>query len=78
MSKERFTWGETVVVSASAPKEYRPGNLAEVCSIWEIKTKKKSMSRGEPVGTVFYSIEFGDGTLMDIPECFLEKQKNNF
>ncbi|MDZ7581048.1 MAG: hypothetical protein U5R30_10600 [Deltaproteobacteria bacterium] len=73
MEGERFTWGDTVVISASAPENYRPGELAEVCSIWEIKTEKNAIARGEPVGTFIYGVEFGDGKIMEIPKRYLEK-----
>ena len=73
MSKEQYTWGETVKIVSGAPKTYRPGKLAEICSMWEIRTDENSKARGEPIGTVIYSIEFGDGTLMEIPDRYLEK-----
>ena len=77
MRKDRFTWGETVKISIDAPKEYKPGELAEVCSMWEIKTEENSKALGEPVGTIIYSIEFGDGTLMEAPERYLEKYQES-
>lgn len=73
MTKDQFTWGETVKIAIDAPKAYKPGELAEICSMWEIETFENSKRRGEPVGTVIYSIEFGDGTLIEIPDRYLEK-----
>ncbi len=73
MTKNQYTWGETVKITIDAPKAHKPGELAEICSMWEIKTDENSISRGEPVGTIIYSIEFGDGTLMEIPDRYLEK-----
>ena len=64
MTKDLYTWGETVRIAIDAPKAYKPGVLAEVCSMWKIETEENSKSRGEPIGTVIYSIEFGDGTLI--------------
>jgi hypothetical protein len=73
MTNNKFTWGETVKIAIEAPKVYKPGELAEICSMWKIENDENSKSRGEPVGTVFYSIEFGDGTLMEIPDRYIEK-----
>lgn len=77
MEKSQYTWGETVRITIDAPKNYRPGELAEICSIWEIETNENSVLRGEPVGTIIYSIEFGDGTLVEIPGRYLEKYQKN-
>lgn len=73
MTINQFTWGETVKVSLNAPKMYRPGQFAEICSLWEIQTKENSEAHGEPVGSMIYSIEFSDGTLIDIPGRYLKK-----
>ena len=72
MEKERFTWRDTVTVTSSAPEKFRPGELAAVCSIWEVSTEQNAVSRGEPVGTIIYGIEFGDGTFVEVPDRYLE------
>jgi hypothetical protein len=73
MTKNLFTWGETVKITIDAPKHYKSGKLAEICSMWEIKTQENSKVHGEPVGTFIYSIEFADGLLIEIPDRYLEK-----
>ena len=73
MEKYKFKWGETVRVVHNAPAQFRPGELAEVCSLWEVKTPENSLARGEPIGAVTYGIEFGDGTIVELPEKYLLK-----
>jgi hypothetical protein len=76
MTTSQYTWGETVKIANDAPKEYKPGELAEICSMWEIETDANSRIRGEPVGTIIYSIEFGDGTIIELPDRYLEKYQS--
>lgn len=72
MEKKQFAWGDTVRIVPGAPERFKPGDLGEVCSIGTIETEKTSRDFGEPLGSTFYTIEFGDGTLLEIPERYLE------
>jgi hypothetical protein len=54
-----FTWGDTVVVAASAPPDMRPGDKGWVVGMIE-----------RPEGTE-YTVEFGDGSSVEIPESRL-------
>lgn len=73
MESGKFTYGDTVKVMKDAPQSFKPGELAEVCSMWIIETEENSLSRGEPLGSTIYSIEFGDGTIVEVPERYLKK-----
>jgi hypothetical protein len=65
--------GDFVRVITSAPAKYRPGMVGDVCGVWTIDSAENSEARGEPLGTTIYTVEFGDGTSADVPECYLEK-----
>ena len=54
-----LTWGDTVIVSAGAPAEYRPGQIASVVAF----------GSDPPLVTV----EFGDGTDAQVPPHLLRK-----
>lgn len=73
MSKHIYNWGDTVRISINAPDEYHPGKLAEVCSVWVVEDERNAKALGEAIGTVIYSVEFGSGEIIEMPEYFLEK-----
>lgn len=72
MNDNAFTWGALVRTISTAPKDFRPEEMGEVCGIWTITNEENSLSRGEPVGTIIYTIEFGDGFSAEIPGRYLE------
>jgi hypothetical protein len=71
MSSFRFTWGDTVQVSSTAPSQYRPGSLGSVCGM-RIATGDNSASMETIEPTHLYLVEFGDGFTIEIPDLFLE------
>ena len=68
----KFTWGDTVVIKKSAPSHLHPGEIVSVCSVIKIDPEdvKKDPSLIEP--TWLYTLEFGDGSSIELPECYLE------
>jgi hypothetical protein len=68
----KFTWGETVVIKKSATPHLHPGEIASVCSVVKIQAEdvKKQPSLIEP--TWLYTVEFGDGSSIELTECYLE------
>jgi hypothetical protein len=68
----KFTWGDTVFIKKSAPSYLHPGEIVSVCSVIKIDPKdvKKQPSLIEP--TWLYTVEFGDGSSIELPECYLE------
>lgn len=62
-----ITWGDTIQVTGDAPLKYRPGQFAAVCGVRET-------SKGEAVtAELIFTIEFGDGSSIDIPSELVEK-----
>ena len=68
----KFTWGDTVFIKKSAPSHLHPGEIVSVCSVIKIDLEdvKKQPSLMEP--TWLYTVEFGDGSSIELPECYLE------
>ncbi len=68
----KFTWGDTVVIKKSAPSHLYPGEIVSVCSVVKIAPEdvKKQPSLIEP--TWLYTVEFGDGRSIELPECYLD------
>jgi hypothetical protein len=69
----QFTYDDTVIVSLVSPKEMRPGARASIVAV--LKADKRPTYRSFRPGVV-YTIEFEDGTTIDIEEEFLERAIN--
>ena len=50
----------------------RPGSLASVCGMREVKSSELAARFGCPIGTTLYLVEFGDGFSLEIPAALLE------
>ena len=68
-----FTWNDLVVIVASAPKPYSPGQIAVICGVEKVGSSKLSLEFNVEIGIWIYTIEFGDGSSMEIPEIYLKK-----
>ncbi len=66
------TWGDTVKVRESAPAVWRPGAFASVCAIALIENEHQSAHYRGPIGTTGYTIEFGDGSSVEVPEDVID------
>ncbi len=67
-----FTYNETVRVKEHAPPECRPATLASVVMIHEGHGRTGEYFCRFPDGAV-YTVEFEDGTSLEVHESFLEK-----
>jgi len=56
-----LTWGDSVHVLHDAANSFRPGEIGEVCGFHEYTDQ------------TIYTVEFGDGVAIQIPESFLSK-----
>lgn len=68
----KFTWGDSVTVSGGAPEKFKPKRKGEVVGFYQIEAEDVAAARGYPVGAIIYTIEFSDGSDLEIPEAFLE------
>ncbi len=67
--EQKFDWGQLVRVSATAPPAYRPGRRA-----WIVGIRKESAAQAtEPLGPRLYTIEYEDGSSLEIGEPLLEQ-----
>jgi hypothetical protein len=70
--ENKFTWGDTVRVKDEAPKNFHPGEIVSVCGLAEISTEDLKMDPTLIEPTWLYTVEFGDGHSIEIPESYLE------
>jgi len=72
-----FTWGDPVLVKKSAPQSYLPGEFASICGITKVTTEKLANFYHSEINTWVYTIEYEDGSSIEIPERYLEKYEEN-
>lgn len=65
----KFTYDDIVKVAVSAPDEYRPGQRAWIVGVFE--DRQGEYFERFPPGTI-YSIEFEDGSSIEVHESSLE------
>lgn len=68
-----FTWNDLVVIKANVPLSYFPGKMAVICGMEQVKSEKLSNKFNIKIGDWLYTVEFGDGSSIEIPEAYLEK-----
>lgn len=68
-----FTWNDLIVIKHNAPPPYPSGKIAVVCGMEQVKSEKLSKEFNIHIGDWLYTIEFGDGSSIEIPESYLEK-----
>lgn len=70
------TWGDSIRVLAHAPSRFRPGSYASVAGVFTIgEREEKAFS--EPRGTRMLTVEFDDGSSIEIPERLVELIPDN-
>ena len=69
----RPTWGDLVRLSEKAPAKWRPGAYASVCGMIKVETALHAETFECPIGTMVYTVEYPDGSSVQVPENFLEQ-----
>ncbi len=73
----KFNWGDTLIIKKNALPHLHPGEIVSVCSLVKIAAEdvKKDPSLIEP--SWLYTVEFGDGSSIELPECLLDEYKKD-
>ena len=74
MSNEKqnlFTWNDLVKIKPNATSFYLPGRIGVICGMEKVKSKELSNEFNVDIGDWIYTIEFGDGSSIEIPEKYL-------
>jgi hypothetical protein len=72
----KFTWNDPVRVKNTAPRNFRPGEIASVCGMTKVTTQKLADKYKSSIGEWVYTIEYIGGSDTEIPEGYLEKYEN--
>lgn len=69
----KFNYGEAVIISKKAPKEFHPGESVSVCGFRRINSDGDVKQPLFDKDAWVYTVELGNGQSLEIAECFLEK-----
>ena len=69
----KFTWGDSVLILKSAPAKFHPGEVASVCGFYKITAQQSANEYLCNIGDWVYTVEFGDGSDIQIAEHYLDK-----
>lgn len=69
----KFTWGDSVIVRKNSPTKFHPGEFASVCGFYKVQSKETAKELACRVGDWVYTIEFGDGSDVQVPEIYLDR-----
>ena len=73
--KNKLDYGETAIVIRNAEKTYRPLELGFICGMTDIDTHEAALAYDCVGCSWLYTVEFLDGSSLQIPEKYLEKDK---
>ncbi len=72
----KFTWADPVVIIKNAPIRFHPGKVASVCGLNKVISEEAAIEFQCKVGDWIYTVEFPDGSDIEIAEPYLEKYEN--
>jgi hypothetical protein len=75
--ERRFTWGDLVLILKNAPSPFHPGELASVCGFYQVTSKDIAQDFHCDIGDWIYTVEFGDGSDVEVPGTYLMKLENS-
>jgi len=67
-----LSWGDTVVVSNTAPREFRPGERGSICGLRDPKEQLEEIEH-DAVALRLCLVEFADGNAIEIPSTYLSR-----
>ena len=68
----KFNWGDTLMIRRDAPLCLCPGEIVSVCSVIKIDPDDVIKDPSLVEATWLYTVEFGDGSSIELSECYLE------
>lgn len=75
--ENKFTWSDAVVVTKNAPTSFHPGEFASICGFYRVVSEERAKKLQCAVGEWIYTVEFQDGSDIEVAECYLEKYEEN-
>lgn len=73
MKNSKFSYGESVKIIDKAPKQYHPSEIGFICGMIDIDSEEAAIAYNCIGSDWLYTVELLDGSSLQIPEKFLEK-----
>ena len=67
----KFDYGDSVLIRNDAPDKYKPNNRASICGMRAAENEQTAKEFGIKLYHKIYTVEFGDGSSIEIPEIYL-------
>lgn len=72
LNDHKFSWGDTVIIKDSAPVFLHPGEIGSICSVNKLDAEDVVQDPVLMEPTWLYTVEFGDGSSIEISEYYLD------
>jgi hypothetical protein len=73
ISECRYTWNDFVLIKGDAPVQFHPGEIGVICGMSKIQFVEVAKKYHSEVGRWIYTVEFGNGSDIQVSEAYLEK-----
>lgn len=77
ISKCKYTWNDYVSIKKNSPNLFHPGEIGVICGMSKIKFEETAKKYHSKIDDWIYTVEFGDGSDIQVPECYLEPYSDN-
>ena len=74
--ENKFTWGDSIVITKNAPSNFHPGEFASVCGFYKTISEESTKKFQSKIGDWIYTVEFPDGSDIQIAEIYLRKHEH--
>lgn len=73
--KSKFDYGETVKILEDAPEKYHPSEIGFICGMIDIDSDEAAIAYDCIGSDWLYTVELLNGSSLQIPEKYLEKDR---
>lgn len=70
-----FTWGDPIIIVKNAPPRFHPNEFASVCGFYKVISEETAKEFQCNIGDWIYTVEFSDGSDIQVAELYLELYK---
>ena len=68
----KYDYGQTARIVTHAPAGFRSQERVAVVGMRVVRRKNEATAAGHSVGTHLYTVEYSDGSSVEIPEEYIE------
>ena len=76
-AENKYTWNDLVKIKENSPSIFFPGEVGVICGMGKIQNQELADKYFSQIGNWMYTVEFGNGSDLIVPEQYLEKYEEN-